>query len=66
MYESKKLAELLKYSEIEDLQGYESFMNDFEVFQCKMNISNKKKQLVVYNEDILPRILNINDQDFGY
>lgn len=66
MYESKKLAELLKYNEIEDLQGYESFMNDFEVFQCKMNISNKKKQLVVYNEDILPRILNINDQDFGY
>ena len=65
MYESKKLAELLKYNEIEDLQGYESFMNDFEVFQCKMNISNKKKQLVVYNEDILPRILNINDQDFG-
>lgn len=66
MYESKKLAELLKYNEIEDLQGYESFMNDFEVFQCKMNISNKKKQLVVYNEDILPRILNINDQDIGY
>lgn len=66
MYESKKLAELLKYNEIEDLQGYESFMNDFEAFQCKMNISNKKKQLVVYNEDILPRILNINDQDFGY
>lgn len=61
MYESIKLAKLLKQqNEKYDVLNYETFLHDFESFLNNMNISEKKKQLIVYKEDIVPRIMNIN------
>lgn len=61
MYESIKLAKLQKqHDEKDDVLNYESFLHDFESFLKKMNISEEKKQLIVYREDIVPHIMNIN------
>lgn len=61
MYESTKLAKLLKqHNEKNDVLNYETFLHDFDSFLNKMNISEEKKQLIVYREDIVPRIMNIN------
>lgn len=61
MYESIKLAKLLKQqNEKNDVLNYENFLHDFESFLNTMNISEEKKQLIVYKEDIVPRIMNIN------
>lgn len=61
MYESNRLAKLLQQQDMKDKNlDYETFLYGFEAFLHKMNMTDEKKQLIVYREDIVPRIMHIN------
>lgn len=61
MYESTKLAKLLKQQEMkENCLDIKTFIDGFESFLQKMDMPEEKKQLIVYREDLIHYKIRIN------